>query len=827
MATVYDTTGRGANNYAVMLWLVGTILFDFIICSLSAGDTLFASEQIIDGGDLISAQGIFELGFFSPETQTTRYVGIWFRNMNTKRVVWVANRATPITAKNGSLILTKDGNLSLRDGNGTVVWSTGTTLTKNVQASLLDTGNFVLEDNVTGSLLWQSFDYPCDTLLPEMRLGYDLQINHERYISSWKSADDPTPGNYSYKLDPKRLPELLLLADTTVKYRSGPWTGVSFNGIPQVKTVLVYHVVSYQSSTYYWFDNTDSSVLWHLVIGSDGLMHRMFNSSGDWIEYWHYPQDNCDSYGYCGPYGKCTNNDCSCLTQSFSPKSNINWNLRNFSDGCVRNEPLNCTKDNGFIKMPSMKLPDTLYATVSNTSRVDECKSLCLMSCNCTAFAILGGNECVTWQGDLIDMVQFSGSGDDLYLRGSGSDSSSSGGSKKHSTLIIIIASAASVAAIAVSIVVFVLCYRHRRQTEPTLPQPDHEVIQVPLPKSDLSLDLETFDIKILRAATNNFRDNKIGEGCFGPVYKATLQGGAVIAVKRLAKDACKGHRQFVNEVNLLAKLSHRNLVQLLGYCIDDQERILCYEYMPNGSLDNFLDEPPRVRKSYLQSKFDWKIRSKILEEISCGILYLHDECGEKIVHRDLKPGNILLDEKMMPKISDFGFAKLCRKDQRSTYTAVFAGTMGYMAPEMLRWKVSPKADVYSFGIVIMEIVTGRLATSFSTGIINHVSRYWMEGKELELIDPRIKENANKEEIVRFIMISLLCVQEDKEKRPEMRNVNVMLNCVTTVLPYVPRNLFIGWGVSFDGPLRLNGSSTDYSDTPSPSTQPSTQSFSI
>ncbi|KAJ3670314.1 hypothetical protein LUZ60_010638 [Juncus effusus] len=808
MALLQSSAGqRQPQNQAAMMFLILALVFASIIRCQTLGDTLLANEQIVNGGSLISAKGTFELGFFSPENQTTRYLGIWYRNMNTQTIVWVANRANPITTKNSSMILTSDGTLSLRDGTGTVVWSTGTKITKNPQAHLLDTGNFVVTDNTTGSLLWQSFDYPSDTLLPDMRLGYDLQINQERYITSWKSPEDPAPGSYTYKMDPKRLPELLLFTETTLKFRTGTWNGKGFNGVPAMKVTqdLVYYLIWFQNSTYYWYDNGDSSVLWRSVVGYDGLVHQYYNSSGDWIEFNHSPRDYCDNYGFCGPSGLCTIGVCSCLTESYSPKSMTNWNLRKYSDGCVRNEPLNCTRDNGFIKMSNVKLPDTKYATARNTSRMDECKSLCLKSCSCTAFAFLGGTECVTWQGELVDLVNFPGSGDDFYLRTNGSDSS--GEMKKHSNATTIAILVASSVAVVILIVFFVICYCRRRpaiRSPLPPPSPDCEIIEDQPRGLGLFVDPEAFDIRTLRAATNNFNDNKLGEGCFGPVYKATLEGGRVIAVKRLAKDACRGLKQFLNEVNLLANLSHRNLVQLLGYCIDDKERILCYEYMPNGSLDKYLaDHSISLSKSEMHSKFDWKTRSRIVEEISCGVLYLHEECGQKIVHRDIKPGNILLDENMIPKISDFGFAKLCRKDQRSTYTAVLIGTKGYMAPEMLGGTVSTKADIFSFGVIIMEIVTGRLSTSFPTGIVNHVAKYWMANKELELIDPKIKENANKEELVRFIVIALLCVQQDQDKRPEMRNINVMLNSKTTLLPQVPRVLSVDWGISFDAPQRF------------------------
>ncbi|KAJ3670313.1 hypothetical protein LUZ60_010637 [Juncus effusus] len=807
-------------NHATMLPLIVVLLFGSIIGCQTLGDTLLSNQPLNDTTTLQSTKGTYVLGFFSPSNKTTRYLGIWYRDMSPLTVVWVANRQIPIAAGNGTLTLTTEGILNLKDG-ATLIWNTGTVITAGSKAQLLDSGNFVVTDDATGNTLWQSFDSPCDTLLPGMVLGYDSQAKISRFITAWKSKSDPALGDYLVRIEPKRLPDLLLYNNNTLEYRSGVWNGEHYDGIPEMRQTsqLVFNLSWTQTSVYYSFEPIDVSVLWRLVIQDDGMMHRWYSSSNAWTEYWHLPQGNCDLYAHCGLYGVClnANSDCTCLP-GFTPKATASWNLRNFSDGCVRSELFNCTKENDFMRLRNVKLPDTFNTTTLFGKTSSQCRSACLGDCSCVAFAYID-NKCAIWHDPLVDIVQFD-SGDDLHLRVAASEKS------RHISLVVIIS--AIVGGVLLLLVIIFLCIwcmcclRRKRADETVGTQQSSTIIDIPPQprQSNLFVDPETFDIKTLKGATNNFCDNKLGEGCFGPVYKATLEDGRVIAAKMLAKQACKGLRQFLNEVNLLANLSHRNLVQLLGYCTDDQERILCYEYMPNGSLDKFLDDPWRISK-WDDSQFDWKTRSTIIEEISCGVLYLHDECGKKIVHRDLKPGNILLDEDMIPKISDFGFAKLCRKDQRSTYTEIFAGTRGYMAPEMLGGKISPKVDVFSFGIIIMEIITGKLATSFPTGIINHVTRYWMENKELELIDPRIKENADKEEIIRFIMIALLCVQQDQDKRPEMRTINLMLNSMTTLLPYVPRVLFVDWGISFDLPPLIRGSSVDLTDMPTP---PSAQS---
>ncbi|OVA10440.1 Protein kinase domain [Macleaya cordata] len=223
------------------------------------------------------------------------------------------------------------------------------------------------------------------------------------------------------------------------------------------------------------------------------------------------------------------------------------------------------------------------------------------------------------------------------------------------------------------------------------------------------SADSLQFDFVTIRNATKNFSDaNKLGEGGFGGVYKGKLLDGQEIAVKRLSKNSGQGSQEFKNEVVLLHKLQHRNLVRLLGFCLEGEEKILIYEYLPNRSLDNYLFDP--TRKAHL----DWVKRYRIIGGIARGLLYLHEDSRLKIIHRDLKAGNILLDEEMNPKIADFGTAKLFGDDQTRGNTSRIAGTFGYMAPEYaVHGQFSVKSDVFSFGVLLLEIISGQRINSF------------------------------------------------------------------------------------------------------------------
>ncbi|CDY10854.1 BnaC01g14690D [Brassica napus] len=294
------------------------------------------------------------------------------------------------------------------------------------------------------------------------------------------------------------------------------------------------------------------------------------------------------------------------------------------------------------------------------------------------------------------------------------------------------------------------------------------------------------FDFKCIEAATSNFHNtNKIGHGGFGEVYKGTFPNGTEIAVKRLSKTSGQGEREFKNEVLLVAKLQHRNLVRLLGFCVQGEEKILVYEFLPNKSLNYFL-----FGDSTKRSQLDWTRRYKIIGGITRGILYLHQDSRLTIIHRDLKASNILLDEDMNPKIADFGMAKNFRMDQTEDNTGRVVGTFGYMPPEYVaNGQFSTKSDVYSFGLLILEIIGGKKNSSFNetdgsiSNLVTYVWRLWNNDSLLELVDPVIGDNYDKYEVIRCVHIGLLCVQENPTDRPTMLTIFQMLTNTSVTLP--------------------------------------------
>ncbi|TYK07068.1 G-type lectin S-receptor-like serine/threonine-protein kinase [Cucumis melo var. makuwa] len=297
-------------------------------------------------------------------------------------------------------------------------------------------------------------------------------------------------------------------------------------------------------------------------------------------------------------------------------------------------------------------------------------------------------------------------------------------------------------------------------------------------------IDIPFFDLESILVATDNFSNaNKLGQGGFGPVYKGKFPSGQEIAVKRLSSGSGQGFEEFKNEVLLIAKLQHRNLVRLLGYCVEGDEKMLLYEYMPNKSLDAFIfDQKLRVA-------LDWDIRFNVILGIARGLLYLHQDSRLRIIHRDLKTSNILLDEEMNPKISDFGLARIFGGKETATNTKRVVGTYGYMSPEYaLDGIFSVKSDVFSFGVVVIEIISGKRNTGFyhsekALSLLGYAWDLWMKDEGLDLMEQTLSGNCKRDEYLKCLNVGLLCVQEDPWDRPTMLNVVFMLGSETATLP--------------------------------------------
>ncbi|XBI68640.1 hypothetical protein VPH35_047812 [Triticum aestivum] len=300
----------------------------------------------------------------------------------------------------------------------------------------------------------------------------------------------------------------------------------------------------------------------------------------------------------------------------------------------------------------------------------------------------------------------------------------------------------------------------------------------------DKSLEFTLFEFSEILHATHNFsKENLLGQGGFGPVYKGQLPDGVEIAVKRLASHSGQGFTEFKNEVELIAKLQHNNLVKLIGCCIEGEEKLLVYEYLPNKSLDFFIFDVSRT------TLVDWNKRCVIIEGIAQGLLYLHKHSRLRIIHRDLKASNILLDQGMNPKISDFGLAKIFSSNNTQGSTKRVVGTYGYMAPEYASEGIySIKSDVFSFGVLLLEILSGQRNSGFHQhedflNLLGYSWQLWEGGRCFELLEASIAKEIHAAEARRYINIALMCVQEHADDRPTMSNVVAMLNSESVILP--------------------------------------------
>ncbi|EOA30762.1 hypothetical protein CARUB_v10013905mg [Capsella rubella] len=287
--------------------------------------------------------------------------------------------------------------------------------------------------------------------------------------------------------------------------------------------------------------------------------------------------------------------------------------------------------------------------------------------------------------------------------------------------------------------------------------------------------NVRVFSYNSLRSATGDFHPtNRIGGGGFGVVFKGVLRDGTQVAVKSLSAESKQGTREFLTEINLISNIHHPNLVNLLGCCIEGNHRILVYEYLENNSLASTL---LGSRSKYVH--LDWSKRASICVGTASGLAFLHEEVEPQVVHRDIKASNILLDRDFSPKIGDFGLAKLFPDNVTHVSTRV-AGTVGYLAPEYaLLGQLTKKADVYSFGILVLEVISGNSSSRAAFGeeymvLIEWVWKLREEGRLLECVDPNLTKFPG-DEVTRFIKVALFCTQAVAQKRPNMKQVVDML----------------------------------------------------
>ncbi|KAI5332655.1 hypothetical protein L3X38_022784 [Prunus dulcis] len=717
------------NMWLHLLYSSLLLITTAIIVSTAEDKSTF--QSIADGETVVSTGATFELGFFSAGASKSRYVAIWYKKIPVATIVWIANRDTPLTGSSGILKVSSPGILVLVDQKNTTVWSSNTSSSaQNPVGKLLDSGNLVVIDgndhNDTQKYLWQSFDYPGDTLLPGMKLGRNKITDHTN--------------TYGFVLDD-------------------------------------------DEEVYYGYKLLNSSILSRLALTQDGLLqsYTWSDETQGWVLYLTAQVDICDSYGLCGPNGACSVENspvCGCL-EGFTPNFRQDRDLVDWSYGCVRKTPPSCSGDI-FKKYSGMKLPNTEQSWYNSSMNLKECEMMCMNSfCSCTAFANLdvrdGGRGCLLWFSNLIDIRYSTGNGQDVYIRmaaseldqGSNTDTNAKT-SKSNVKKVRIIVTSTVLSTVLLILGLTLLLYVWKKQ---------HQKDGKPRPSQKEDMELPLFDLAAVVRATNSFsNDSKLGEGGFGSVFKGTLKDGQEIAVKRLSKHSTQGLNELKNEVTHIAKLQHRNLVKLLGCCIQEDEMMLIYEFMPNKSLDFFIFDQ---RKSMM---LDWPKRFDIINGIARGLLYLHQDSRLRVIHRDLKASNVLLDSRFNPKISDFGLARSFAENETNAKTKKVVGTYGYMSPEYaIDGFYSTKSDVYSFGVLVLEIVSGKRNRGFthpghSLNLLGHAWMLCTEGRSIEVLDTSVGDSSDPHEVLRSIHVGLLCVQRNPADRPSMPAAVVMLS---------------------------------------------------
>ncbi|RZC94173.1 hypothetical protein C5167_021420 [Papaver somniferum] len=733
--------------------LLNKPLDSFAAGTFSAGETLSGNQTIT------SRDGNFMMGFFSPGESRNYFIGIWYNydRVSVQTVVSVANREKPLSDPDSSeLKLLANGNLVLYGPSNSSIWSTNSTLGtfNTTEAVLGDDGNLVLRDKSDPSIvLWQSFYYPTDTWLPGGKIGLNKKVGVNKLLTSWRNQEDPATRMFNLELDPTGINQYLIRWNKSIQvWTSGEWIEREkyFTLIPQMRGNYIYNFsyTSNENESYVTYNLYNKSVVVRMLMDVSGLMKQFTwsDTAEKWILYWTQPKHFCDVYGVCGPFGNCIQDTlkCECLP-GFVERSPSDWNLRDSSGGCLRNTSLQCgSKDIGFSPIRSSKLPD------DSQSR----------------------------QGDMMNVSQQSdGRAGNLYLKRADSEFLTEGlfPTQVHNHII----DCASV----------YNCFSQNEKggrskglqgvlkTNTT----DNETPRNMFNDGECEGDeLQMFNLACLAIATNDYCvENKLGEGGFGPVYKGKLENGQQIAVKRLSKSSGQGIEEFKNEVVLISKLQHRNLVKLLGCCVEGEENMLIYEFMPNKSLDVFLFDPRK------KSCLDWDRRFDIIGGIARGLLYLHRDSRLRVIHRDLKVSNILLDEDMIPKISDFGMARIFGGNQTIDNTNRVVGTFGYMSPEyVMGGTFSEKSDVFSFGVLVLEVVSGKRNNSFYSpeqplNLLLHAWSLWNEGKWSEILDEDLGDLNSPFEVMKCIHIGLLCCQNRAVDRPTMAEVELMLNYET------------------------------------------------
>ncbi|GLU07090.1 hypothetical protein SLE2022_240640 [Rubroshorea leprosula] len=666
------------------------------------------------------------------------------------QMVWSANRNKPI-GLGAKLQFSQEGDLTLQDDHGTLVWSANTTGKSVSGMKLTDQGNLILFDR-NNKMVWQSFDHPTDCLVLGQRLVSGQKLVANISTTNWSE------GLYSFSIDNNGhfVASAGSDAPLVVYYRSNSNAFLFLNQMEQFFAEL---------TNVRFGDFFSNSTFSFIQLGSDGHLRSFGWVESNWKEIDDFFRlDRCDYPLACGKYGICLEGGCSC-PESNGPMYFKLINSLRLNLGCYPDNPVSCESPQwqSLLELKDIDNPgpSSLNSFAYIRTDIESCKRACLKNCSCMYAFFQPSDKSYSDPGYCFlrsEVLSFKTArtytGQSLFLKVQNSPTAQIPPRKKRQNVGVVVGST-----LGVTFSVLLICTLFLLQTKKDPKDVEEDYL------GHISGAPMRFSYEELRVVTNNF-SNKLGEGGFGCVFQGTLPGSAQVAVKCLDGFG-PVKKSFIAEVETIGSIHHFNLVRLVGFCAEKLRMLLVYDYMCNGSLDQWI---------FCRDKLlvlGWQCRRKIILDIAKGLAYLHEECRQKIIHLDIKPQNILLDENFNAKVSDFGLSKLVGREQSQIVTTM-RGTPGYMAPEWLNSAITEKVDVYSFGIVVLEILCGRKNVDRSlpeedAHLVSLFKRKVEDGQLLNLVDKCNEEmQSNTVEIVEMMKVAAWCLQSDYARRPSM-----------------------------------------------------------
>ncbi|XP_008243609.2 PREDICTED: G-type lectin S-receptor-like serine/threonine-protein kinase RLK1 [Prunus mume] len=768
--------------------------------SIAVGGSLTATAEGNSSSSWLSPSGDFAFGFRPLGNNDLFLLSIWYAKIPDRTIVWYANNkpaVAPAAPLGSTVNLTAHSGLVLTSPQGKELWKSETIVGVVANGVFNDTGNFVLEDD-SSKKLWESFKNPTDTILP----GQIIETGGS--LASRQSETNYSKGRFQLRLQQDGNLVLNSINFTTGStntpyYGSATTTGTvpGSEGKQLVFNDSGYLYVLRENGGKYtltWGNRVSAMAYYtRATLNFDGVfaqyVHpKTFSGNASWEPLWSLPENIClDIDADSGP-GVCGfNSICALSAADKRPKCECprGFSLLDPNDlygSCKPNFIQSCEEKEEEHLYDVQMLTNTDWLT-SEYSRLEEftadnCSESCIQDCLC-GVAIYSNQTC--WKKELplsngrVDsslrattFIKFRKDNSTLPVPPSPSPDDKKNNKTTFTGIRPVILATALLVCLVLIAAAFSLGLFFTFQKK-----------QVRIMQSGLNISLRPFSYQELQEATNGFTE-ELGRGSFGVVYKGIIQNGSQVqvAVKKLHCVIQDGDKEFKTEVNVIGKTHHKNLVRLLGYCDEGQQRLLVYELLSNGTLASFL---------FADVKPSWGQRIEIAYGIAKGLEYLHEECSTPIIHCDIKPQNILLDDYYTARIADFGLAKLLMMNQSHTHTAI-RGTKGYVAPEWFRnMPITTKVDVYSFGVVLLEIICCRRSVDVENScegkaiLTNWVYDCYQEGKIDAVLDHETEALHDKKNLEKIVMVAIWCIQEDPALRPTMRKVVQMLEGVVEV----------------------------------------------